>query len=690
MKQRPRFQPIKPDFLPFDGGLDLETPPLRVPPGTARQSQNFECSVNGGYSTVAGYERYDGRPKPSDATYSILNAVITGSYAIGDTLTGGTSAATGVIIAADSDYFVLTKVTGTFQDGEDLEVSAVAIATADGTQIEGNASSALLDAQYLNLAADEYRSDIAAIPGSGPVRGIVSFGGVRYGFRDNVGATACVMHKSTSGGWSAVALGRELAFTSGGSTVINEGDTITGAISGATAVITRVALESGSWSGGTAAGRLIFASQTGNFVAEDLNVGASLNVATIAGNSSAITLLPGGRFEFVAHNFGNSANAKRLYGVDGVNRGFEFDGTVFVPIRTGYSADSPDHVYVHKKHLFYSFGGSVQHSSTGTPYMWTIVSGAAEIAPGDDVTGFVGLMGSQDGGGALVIFMRNATAVLYGSSTADWNLVTYSDEAGAKEWTAQRVGAPVLMLDDRGVSTLQATSSFGNFSNATLTQRIQRWINTRRSLVNASCVVRDKNQYRLFFTDRYALYVTMNGNKVKGLMPVLLGHAVECIWSGEGSDGAEEIYFGASNGMVYQMEKGTSFDGDDIEFFIDVAFFHGGSPRTNKRYRHMSFEVTGVGYAGFNASYQLGYNTVNRGQPAGQSVTVELSSSEWDVFTWDAFFWDGQSLTPTELKMDGTAENVSLRLYGLSDYYTPVTFSGAILHSTARRTMRGN
>jgi len=46
--------------LPFQGGLDTETPPWQVAPGTVRSTQNFEVSINGGYSTHAGYERFDG------------------------------------------------------------------------------------------------------------------------------------------------------------------------------------------------------------------------------------------------------------------------------------------------------------------------------------------------------------------------------------------------------------------------------------------------------------------------------------------------------------------------------------------------------------------------------------------------------------------------------------------------------
>lgn len=76
-----------------------------------------------------------------------------------------------------------------------------------------------------------------------------------------------------------------LAFTSGGTTQIVAGNTITGATSTATATVVSVTTTSGTWAGGDAAGTLTLTGQTGTFASENLNVGASLNVASISGNS---------------------------------------------------------------------------------------------------------------------------------------------------------------------------------------------------------------------------------------------------------------------------------------------------------------------------------------------------------------------------------------------------------------------
>lgn len=693
LRPPPKFKPTATELIPFDGGWDTMTPPLLRSTGLAKSTQNWECGVRAGYRWRDGYERFSGKAKPSDAAYATLAASITGTWASGNTLTGATSGATAIVLTAvegDGGYFVLTSITGTFSAGENLQIAAVTVAVGSAAQVVDGASTAKLHAQYKNLAADYYRTLIAAVTGSGDVLGVWLYNDVVYAFRNNVGATAAAMFKSTASGWSAVALGRELAFTSGGATEITQGQTITGAISGATAVLTRVVLESGSWAAGTAAGRFIFASQTGVFQAENIDVGASLNLATIAGNSSAITLSPSGRYEFENHNFGGAAQSNRMYGVDGVNRGFEFDGTVFVPIRTGWSItnDAPTHLTVHKEHLFFSFGASVQHSGTGLPYQWTLVTGAGEIAQGDTVTGFAKQPGAGDTSGALTIFSRNRISVLYGEDSTTWQQEHFAHQvAGAYAGSIQNVGLTINM-DDRGLTSFQTTANYGNFQSSTLSQRIHDWIMGQRLKVNTSCIAREKNQYRIFFSDNYALFVTMDGKRVRGMMPQLFHDEVVCCCSGEMSDGSEALYFGSSDGFVYQMDKGTSDDGDDIEHFIELSFDFSKTPRIRKRYKHLEFEVQGEGYAEFSAGAEISYGAASVLQPAVKTLVTAFSQARWDAFTWDAFTWDGENLDGFGMSIGGTGRNISIVLRSTSDYYSPITVSGALLDYSERRRLR--
>ena len=676
------------DYLAFEGGFDQVTPAWSASPGTLRLAQNYEIDINGGYVDVTGYERYSGKPKPSDAQYAILNVTITGSFAVGDQIVGVTSSATATVAAVITQspaYLVITKITSTFQ-AETINVSSSPQGTSSGAQAVGGALTQDLNAQYLNLAADIYRSDIAAVTGSGNILGGFNFNDVQYVFRNSATPTTAAMFKSSSSGWTEVALGRELSFTSGGVTEIVAGNTITGETSGAYAVVTRVVLEIGSWASGNAEGRFIFASQTGTFQAETVKVGAALNLATIAANSSAITLLPGGRYEFEKHNFGGAAGAERIYGCDGVNRGFEFDGTVFVPINTGMTVDTPTHVTAHKNHLFFSFSGSAQHSATGFPYIWDAIFGAAEMATGDTITGFKKEPGAE-GGATLVIYCRNRISVLYGSDSSTWEMVSYREELGAAAYTVQQIGM-TLFLDDRGITNFQTTQRYGNFVHSTLSTLAQPFLNERRSLATASCVSRNKNQYRLFFSDGYALYITMSGNKIMGIMPILFPDAVTCAWSDELANGTEVMYFGSDNGMVYQMESGTSFDGEAIDAYLFFHYHYAKMLRRNKRWKDAALDASGTGYAKYNFSYELDYNSVDKAQISAETTILSFAASYWDTGNWDVGTWDGQTLKPGFHKLTGSSENIALVIIKTSDYYKPIRFSGSYFRFIPGRQLR--
>ena len=672
------------DLVYLKGGLDLITPTLALPAGVAREAFNFEASITGGYTRISGYERYDGQPAPSNATYTALRATITGAISVGDVIVGGTSGESGTVIAVVDDDVYYTKATGIFTASETLEVSSVPQGTVASLSPAGTLTTQQ-QAQYLNLAADVYRTDIGAVPGSGPIRGVIELQNTVYAWRDNVGVTAMAIYKSSTSGWTNVPLGFEMAFNTGTAEIF-QGDTVTGATSGFSAVITRVVLESGSWGAGTAVGRLVFASATGSFTpTENLQVLAATKAVCVAAQT-AITLLPGGRVEMVLGNFGGVNNQLRAYGADSVNRGFEFDGSVYVPIDTGMVDDTPDHVAVHKQHLFFAFGTSVQFSALGEPYQWVPLLGAGEIVQPEPVTCFVIQPGDQSTG-ALAIYSDNYTYILYGTDSSNWNLVPYNTGAGAKSYSGQNIGQ-TYVFDDRGVITLQATLSYGNFDTAAVTLNIRPFTQVRRNLVTASVLNREKAQYRVFFSDGYGLYVTIANGQMLGAMPVNFPNPVTCATEAQTSAGEETSFFGSTNGFVYALDTGTSFDGESINAVLELNYNSENTPRILKRYRRGSFELTGNGYCEFQFAYDLAYSSVYVGQESGSTYLNNFTPSFWDSVFWDAFVWDGRTLAPSDVEIKGTGENILLRISSDADYFQPFTINSVILHYTTRRGLR--
>lgn len=318
-----QFSKVHTDIIPLVGGVDMVTTPIMLNPGKCIFANNFEPDTNGGYRRMRGIERFDGRPRPSSATYQVFDCIITGPLVVGDTITGSISNATAkVAYINDSTKMAVTDVAGSFTL-ESFMVGATEYGSISNITIEGGLTNQE-HAQYKNASADIYRASISSVPGSGPVRGVKYYKGNVYAFRDNAGATACVMHKATASGWSEVLFGRELRFD-GAVGEISEGQTVTGLTSSATGVVKRALLRTGTWTV-SGVGTLVFDAITGVFQDnEAVQVGGSTKV-TANGADSAITLLPGGKFEFDIVNFQGNVEASRMYCADGVNKVGEFDG----------------------------------------------------------------------------------------------------------------------------------------------------------------------------------------------------------------------------------------------------------------------------------------------------------------------------------------------------------------------------
>lgn len=672
------------DHIRLKGGWDQNTPSLELLPGVVRDAINFEANVTGGYTRIAGYERFDGREKPSDASITFIHfGSVIHSPAYGEVLTDTTSGASATVIASVSSgaqvIVVVIKRTGSFAAGDNIQVGASVVGAVAVPSVSLSASQY---AQYTASAADYYRSSITAVPGSGAALGYVLYQDIVYAFRANAGGTAVDLYKSSATGWVNVPYFYEVYFTAA-SVAPAEGATLTkGAV---TATVKRVVLQSGAYAGGTAAGKMIITAPAGgNFSAGAFTGGMT---GTCAGIQTAITFAVGGKFEFDQGNLAGGTATNRVYGCDGVNRCFEFDGTVLVPIDTGLGAlDKPKHIAVHKSYLIVSVASSLMFSVAGRPYCWDATLFAGEIGIGEDITGLKPLPGSS-ATAALLVTSRNNTSILYGTGYSTWNLVTYNSGSGALDYTLQNM-ADTYMMDDRGVAALKASLNYGNFDTSTLTFNINKFIEAHRANVTYATLDRRKSQYRIFFSDGFGLYITVVNGVMMGAMPVWYPTPVYMCDEGKYSTGAEASFFCGTDGFIYQLDKGTSFDGAAINAFFTLKYHSASSPRDLKRYRKAAVEVTGDGYCMLGFGYSLGYGKSEISQSNSSSYANNFALTKWDNFTWDAFSWDGSNVIPNECEMNGTAENVAITISSGTPYYKPFTVNSILVHHTARRAMR--
>lgn len=670
---------VEPEVVTLDGGLDLISPPGQSRPGRCRFALNYEAEFGGGYARVGGFERFSGKPSPYLAVYVVLeaDAGYTGA-SVGAVVDGDTSTAQGTVIWLSDDMkrIALSKLSGPEFTEEVLKVGMTTIGTVT------NASPAIdpfLDNDLAYLAGELYRADISKPPGDGPTRGVAIIDNKVFAWRDD-GANQ-KLYEATAAGWALVSLKFRVSFTAGSSEYV-DGETLTQG--GVSATILRAVTVSGSWSGGTAAGYFVIDTPTGGSFAAGAATGGG--VCTLSGAEAANTRAAGGRIETFAHNFTGLSTTRRLYGCDGVNPEFEFDGSVYVPIETGMGSRRATHVFVHKNHLFYSYGPSLQHSGTNEPYKWSPIFGAAELTTGDDATNLIGVAGSESSA-ALMVTCRDSVWVLYGNSAADWDFRKVSEEAGAQPYSGANFNGPIT-FDRDGFNRYSPTQSFGNFSYESASRDIDPLV--RNGGVVASVLVKNKSKYRCFFSD--GLFVT--ATPVKGgfaWMPCDYGRVINVAVGGE-VDGQYRIFMGDEDGWVLEADVGRSFDGEEIESGIRLVSQNQKSPVTHKQYRTLEVQCEAQSAFRLSFSAEFSGNELEDSAittPSGTSVREQYGAGLlWDYGAWDAAYWNGGESNSPSYRLDGAGRSVVLVFASSSDRELPHRLRVATLLYTPRRIVR--
>lgn len=684
------------DIVMITGGLDLMSPRIAVAPGRALISENYEMLERGAHR-MDGYERFDGQSKPSDASYYYATFTVGDTtISAGDTLTGGTSGETAVVISATitsgtvvggnaAGYLFLRDVSGTFVTGEDLLVAASQVADLGEIPVLNGAPTDAIHAAAIAAETARRRALIAAPTGSGRVRGVWTYGGNAYAFRNNAGGTAVDMWKQSTSGWTQVGNTTEIISFTTGTAAFTEGETLTR--SGVTSTIRRVVLQSGTWAGGTAAGYLAISGRSGGNYAAGVGTSAG-GSATLSGAQTAVTLPPDGRYRFVNHTFGGAAKSNKMYLVNGEGYAHEFDGTYLIPIKTGAlsaALDKPTHVAVFAEHLFLAYrAGSWLFSAIGDPVSFLVSGGAGEIGFGDRITCVL-----QDAQTALVTGARNKVGYLTGSSADDFLMRIISGSAGMKEHSEAQAIKPTY-VDDRGVRDLTATADFGDWKAGTLSEAITPLFDSKRVggvEPSAAISVKAKDQYRLFFDDMSGVTVYL-GRKQAECMLFELPITVRCACRGEDSAGNEILLVGSGDGMVYQLDRGTSWDGTAIEASIQLHFNDTKQPHMDKRFHVTEIGVDADSPVELALSAEFDDASGERPEKGNVAYAIDGGGAFWGTRSWGTFYWDTPRSGRLHGRLDGAGQSCSPAIRSNSATEMTHTLTHMMVNWTPRRQRR--
>ena len=238
------------------------------------------------------------------------------------------------------------------------------------------------------------------------------------------------------------------------------------------------------------------------------------------------------RYTSIRANFFANDEYEAFYICSGAGRAGIFDGRYWSRIfainpkqENSDTLDKPRHVGVNQFHLFLGYrSGSCLFSAPGQPSNFSAFDGAGEIGLGDKIYGFNKLPGNAFG-----VFCEESVHAISGTSAETFASQVIVPNEGAIEYSVASFGNRVIYTSKTGITTLDQSEKYGNFTGRRLSFEVNPWlvprINGGTGLFTSieafnpvfesgngfvcAFAVPHKNQYRVWFRDGLQLWMTL-------------------------------------------------------------------------------------------------------------------------------------------------------------------------------------
>jgi hypothetical protein len=153
-------------------------------------------------------------------------------------------------------------------------------------------------------------------------------------------------------------------------------------------------------------------------------------------------------------------------------------------------------------------------------------------------------------------------------------------------------------------------------------------------------------------------------------------------------DGVERVFVGAEDGFVYELNKGTSFDGEVIEAYLQLAVRAPGRSRALKRYHGFELEV--YGDPGTEIGLVAQFDGGGDEQPLSEenTLTLEGGGGLWGIAVWGDFIWSAPLVGRANYYVDGQGFNMGPILISRQSTVPSYTVAGATVVFSAGRGRR--
>ena len=716
-------------YVALKGGMDTQTPQVSIDAGGARFLSNVYESVNGGYTTLKGYESIDNGILPSESKWYTVRGernwgttddalqiiryveLDDSTLFIGAGPKGRNEGMIGEVIHIDYANDVDNTFTMVIMNPNVIPSTPLIVENLNALEprnhyefftIEERGAPSLPHETFTQEQMDELciatrMGDTRRPKGLGDVTGVHQIGEYTIAWRnttaDNIGGATLSMIdlSSDTKDWIesypiAIIAVTPVAATGIPSTVFGTDD----------AVLTNGwRMQDGRKTTVATVDYMILV-QTNNFLplippvyGEQLIGIDGLNYGQVTVGNLNWTPLAGGRMSCFDHNFYAGVNTKRAYMADGVNPAMYFDpiSRALVPIATSYTGISSDITKAgfcaafQSRLIMSTLGGGFLTSIVGEPIVVDGTLGSVEIGVGEFVTGFKNVSADE-----LLIFTKDSTWSLSGVDASSWKLRRVSSSSGSKPFCVVDMG-DILAADDVGIVDVKRADVLGGFNSSTVSMMIQNLYRAIEKPHPCSTVIQGLEQFRYFFDTLVIIgtkvnYQSQNGNDATryGYSVGLLPNPVLCVNTAIRADGTEHTIFGSDNGDVYKMDSGTSFQGQPIHSIIELPYNHIGTPQTKKRFEYLQLETVSVGENNLTVEQAVNYG--EKRYETRDFVVSGINSHPTGYVGID------KNLTHNNLRLKGTGRNIKMTFTRTSATEPQISLVGYTLRFAARGLVR--
>lgn len=332
---------------------------------------------------------------------------------------------------------------------------------------------------------------------------------------------------------------------------------------------------------------------------------------------------------------------RRVMLTDGANYAAKYDGSTYTLINGASAPTNPKYAELFRNRIVFA-GYSASTSAIiltapNTDDDCTAASGAAEINVGDTV---VGIKVFRD---TLYIFCENSLKQLTGSSSADFAVKDVTNSYGCLSGdTIQELGGDLIYLSPDGLRSVASTDRVNDIEMSLVSDQIRPAVSDITGLnlpeqSYSSCLVRAKSQYRLFMlsndipeADTPGILGKMLTGRTSsgGLMynwATMRGLKPYCAASAYVSNQEVAVIGHPTNGYVYRLEQGNTFDGTNFTSIFRTPDMTFDDASIRKVFQKVDIYTQIAGSCRFNVNLILDRSGANIPQP--NAIPIEDTAS---------------------------------------------------------------